>query len=359
MTGKKDVLIIGGGLAGTFIAMASARAGHRVRMADYADPQAASRVAAGMYNVITGRVASKTWLADELLAAFHAVTGHEHFAWLRRFIHPMPIYRPYADAFTANEWERKVQAPEFENIGRHHSQPWMPEVIRNPLGGLEILPCGWVDVIPFCEGVLTTLAMHHDFRREETILDYNALNPDTGECRQSGLQGRYDEIIFAEGLGIQRNPWFPFVEIRPLKGQLIDLRIAPGLPGDRILLRKVFLIPKGNSFYTAGSTYEPRFEDAEVTQEGIKIVKDSVEEAITLPFEVMDARASIRPTTYDRRPVVGRHPGFPRLVVFNGLGTKGVLQAPWCAMMLREWLDGRRDSLPPDISLQRFLKKFA
>jgi glycine oxidase len=355
----QSVLIIGGGLAGTFIALESARAGHHVRLVDYADPKAATRVAAGLYNVVTGRVANKTWLADELLATFYSLTDDPDFSWLRRYIHRTPIYRPYPDEFTANEWQKKLLQPEFSHLGRHHATPLAPEIINNPLGGLEILPCGWVDTIPFCEGILTTIATKYDFRREEAIFDYQSLEPASGSCRQSGLEGTYDEVIFTEGTAIRHNPWFPFVEIRPLKGQLLDLMIPEGIPQDHILLRKVFLIPKGNSFYTAGSTYEPTFEDAEVTAEGIKTIRDSVEEAITLPFEVVDARAAIRPTTFDRRPVLGRHPDFPRLVVFNGLGTKGVLQAPFCAKVLREWLDGRRASLPADIALERFLKKFA
>jgi glycine/D-amino acid oxidase-like deaminating enzyme len=368
---SKKVLIIGGGLAGTFIALESARAGHRVRMVDYADPKAATRVAAGLYNVVTGRVANKTWRADELLATFYSLTDDPDFSWLRRYIHRTPIYRPYPDPFTANEWQKKLQQPEFSHLGRHHATPLTPEIINNPLGGLEIQPCGWVETIPLCEGILTTIATKYDFRREQAIFDYKSLNPATGSCRQSGLEGTYDEVIFAEGTAIRHNPWFPFVEIRPLKGQLLELRIPPDpqakttdqepktLPQDHILLRKAFLIPKGNSFYTAGSTYEPNFEDAEVTAEGIKTIRDSVEEAITLPFEVVDARAAIRPTTFDRRPVLGRHPDFPRLVVFNGLGTKGVLQAPFCAKVLRDWLDGRMASLPKDIALERFLKKFA
>jgi glycine/D-amino acid oxidase-like deaminating enzyme len=54
---------------------------------------------------------------------------------------------------------------------------------------------------------------------------------------------------------------------------------------------------------------------------------------------------------------MGRHPEFPSLVVFNGLGTKGVLQSPYHARLLRNWLDGQLDELPLELSSNRFLEK--
>ncbi len=359
MVASKNVLIVGGGLAGCFMAMESAKRGHRIRLVDRYNPKSASRVAAGLYNVITGREANKTWMADEMLAALAAVTANPAFEELGKFIHPMPILRPFPDGTNYNDWMVRLQDPEFSWLAAHQGLPYRPDVLQNPIGGLRILPCGWVETEAICKAILEILTAKFDFQRVESAFYYASLNPNTGECSQPGLEDTYDEIIFAEGMGIMGNPWFQFVEIRPLKGQILELKMEDGLGEEQILLRKMFLIPKGDLFYTAGSTYELHFEDDETDAEGIKTITDSVEEVTPLGFEVLSARASIRPTTPNRRPILGRHPEFERLIVCNGLGTKGVLQGPYSALILRDWLDGHAQSLGKDVSVLRFLKKFA
>lgn len=356
---QKNVLVVGGGLAGSFIAMETAKRGHHVSLVDQPNPKSASRVAAGMYNVLTGREAKKTWMAEEMLAALQGFLAHPDFASLAQYVHPMPIYRPYPDGRTGDYWKERVGAPELEGIARHVGEPRQPALIHNPHGGIDILPCGWVETGHLCAGMLEVLTSRYAFTPVQATFDPACLDPATGACGQAGMEGTYDEVIFAEGMGIRQNPWFHWVEIRPLKGQIVELRMAPGLDEHSILLRKVFLIPKGHHVYTVGSTYEPQYAQEEPTAEGIKILTDSVEAATRLAYEVVSARAAVRPTTPNRRPVLGRHPEHERLVVMNGLGTKGVLQAPYCAALLRDWLDGEIDALPKEVQVSRFLKNFA
>ena len=40
----------------------------------------------------------------------------------------------------------------------------------------------------------------------------------------------------------------------------------------------------------------------------------------------------------DRRPVVGEHPEFKNLFIFNGLGTKAVMLAPYFAKQLVNYI---------------------
>ena len=60
--------------------------------------------------------------------------------------------------------------------------------------------------------------------------------------------------------------------------------------------------------------------------------------------------AAVRPIVHGRKPVLGRHPDHPSLAVFNGLGSKGALHAPWCAAQLAgHLLDGC--PLDPELDL--------
>lgn len=357
MLKPKNILIVGGGLAGSFIAMESCTAGHKVTMVDLPNPKAASRVAAGLFNVVTGREPNKTWMADEMLEALHAFLHHPNFEWLQEYFHFMPIFKPFMDAKSYNDWMVKLQEPDFIALGQHVSGSFLPAVIHNPIGGLRIAPCGWAETILLCDGILATLARQYHFQHFNLDFDYDLLDPMTAESKQAAIADIYDEVIFAEGMGILANPWFQFVEIRPLKGQILELKLEDWFPEDMILLHQKFLIPKGNALCTAGSTYELHYEDDEPNAEGIENIRASVQEVITVGFEVLSVRAAIRPTTPNRRPILGRHHEYPKLIVINGMGTKGVLQAPYSAKLLRKWLDDENCPLSKDVAVARFLKK--
>lgn len=54
--------------------------------------------------------------------------------------------------------------------------------------------------------------------------------------------------------------------------------------------------------------------------------------------EILDIKSGLRPTVRDRKPIIGRHPAHPRLMCFNGLGTKGASLAPWLSGLLPGYL---------------------
>ena len=73
-------------------------------------------------------------------------------------------------------------------------------------------------------------------------------------------------------------------------------------------------------------------------------------------IEVLSHVAGIRPTTMDRRPIVGKHPKNGHLYLFNGLGTKGYMSAPLLAKeFVEHLLDGT--SLHEDVLIERYLVK--
>jgi len=71
-----DYLIVGQGVAGTMLAHFLLKAGKTIIVIDAPDQQAASDVAAGIINPVTGRRIVKSWRIDELLP-FAVQTYHE------------------------------------------------------------------------------------------------------------------------------------------------------------------------------------------------------------------------------------------------------------------------------------------
>jgi glycine/D-amino acid oxidase-like deaminating enzyme len=72
-----DYIIVGQGLAGTFLSWNLQRAGKKVLVIDQFRPQAASRIASGVINPITGRRMVRTWMIETLMP--YAVEAYTQF----------------------------------------------------------------------------------------------------------------------------------------------------------------------------------------------------------------------------------------------------------------------------------------
>ena len=76
-------------------------------------------------------------------------------------------------------------------------------------------------------------------------------------------------------------------------------------------------------------------------------------ELIGKPFRIIHQEWGIRPTSPDRRPMLGAHPGNKNIIAFNGLGTKGVSLSPYFAHHLALWLEETGD-LSTEVNIYRF-----
>ena len=80
---------------------------------------------------------------------------------------------------------------------------------------------------------------------------------------------------------------------------------------------------------------------------------EKVKKIINCDFEIVHQVAGIRPTTKDRRPLVGAHPENKNLFVLNGLGTRGVMMSPFVAEELFNHIELGID-LDREIDIKRF-----
>jgi glycine/D-amino acid oxidase-like deaminating enzyme len=69
-------------------------------------------------------------------------------------------------------------------------------------------------------------------------------------------------------------------------------------------------------------------------------------------FSIQQHEAGVRPATADRRPLLGLHPAFPCMGIFNGLGTKGVSIAPYFAAHFADLLLENKQ-LDQEVSISR------
>jgi len=72
-------------------------------------------------------------------------------------------------------------------------------------------------------------------------------------------------------------------------------------------------------------------------------------------YEIVAQRAGIRPAGRDKKPVLGKMREFENVYAFNGLGSKGVMQAPLLAQLL--WSHVHEGlPLPSEVDIARFRK---
>ena len=81
-----------------------------------------------------------------------------------------------------------------------------------------------------------------------------------------------------------------------------------------------------------------------------------LDKILTIPYEIVDHKAAIRPSTIDRRPFLGLHPEHNCLGILNGLGTKGASLAPYFVNQFVEFLLEKRQ-INKEANIDRFKKK--
>lgn len=70
-------------------------------------------------------------------------------------------------------------------------------------------------------------------------------------------------------------------------------------------------------------------------------------------YEIIKHEANVRPTTKDRKAIIGEHYKYNNMYIFNGLGTKGILQAPYICNQLYEYIKHQKE-IDKEVSINRF-----
>lgn len=343
-----NYLIIGQGLAGSALAWELIQRGKSVMVYDEPKENRASSVAAGLFNPITGRVMTKTWKADELfsfLEKFYSAAGK---VLGKNFFHLLPIYRPFISAKEMQQWKVKSKSQENENfVLKFHDNPSFAHQVINPFGGIEIAHSGYLDTRLWISTVRDFLRGHGFYAQEKFQEDVLLVD---NLIRYKEYTA--EKIIFCNGSAALQSKWFGWLPLKPLKGETLDVRVET--KPERIFNRGVYLVPSaGENTYKVGATYQhaPFLEGP--TPEAKEDLKTKLTELIRLPFDIIHQDWGIRPTSPDRRPLLGSHPANKNVVIFNGLGTKGVSLSPYFAHQLAGWLEDK-DDLSTEVNIYRF-----
>ncbi len=349
--GGYDYLIIGQGLAGTALAYQLHQKGASICIFNHPEGHCSSRVAAGLYNPVTGRKMVKTWKADDLfpfLIDFYKEL--EHRTGLE-FLHTKAIYRPFISIEEQNEWMGKSASEEFRLFIREIRSKSVLSWGNDPLGGIVLKNSGYLDIVTYLDAMRKWFQSVLDYR--ETIFNPDRLELIPGGIRYEGVKAK--KVIFCDGTTAGNNRFFSWLPFRPVKGEILEIEME--VSSDQIFNRGIFIMPIGENRYRVGSTYDNNDLSWEPTRAGREKIEEQLSKLVKVPYSVLDHYAGVRPATADRRPIIGEHPEHETICIFNGLGTKGVSLSPYYAGQLTNHLEGSSE-LEKEVNINRYFSLY-
>ncbi len=333
---KQHFLIIGQGIAGTWLSHELLQRGQSVQVVDAGLEKAASWIAPGTFNPINLSRYSKNWRMEEALPVLRERMQTMEKELDREFFYERPLLRPFQNPEEVSMWKEKARGLAFATYLRTCTPgPTSREGIDFPYGYGEVEGAGFADLPVF-------LKAYRSWLSNENMLIETAFRPEVVSLHPSHVEWhgfKADRLILCTGIRASQSPWFREVPFSPVKGEALTVEI-PGLECTSLIKGKVFLVPLGENRYRVGSNYDRGFTDDMPTAEGKTRLLGGLEEMIgdRREVRVLAHHAGIRPTVKRHRPVLGLHPENDRIGIFNGLASKGVSLAPYLAMNLADHL---------------------
>ena len=310
--------------------------------------QQSTRIAGGMYNPIILKRFTPAWKAAEMLPYALLQFRKSELKFGKKYIFPINIYRKLASIEEQNNWVVASDKPVMQDFMQPVSFEKI-DGIESPYGFGILKNTGIVNVSQLLDDAKKELKRKKLLIEEE--FQYKNLNIYPDYVEYQGIKARY--IIFAEGYGLKKNPYFHSLPLMGTKGEMLLIKTSAEIP--YIVKSNVFLAPdvsqKGQ--YYVGATYNWEDKTNIPTQEAKEHLEEKLQRFLKKDYRVILQKAGIRPTVKDRRPLVGVHPEYKNLAVLNGLGTRGVILAPNLAKYLYNFLEFNQ-ALPVEIDIKRF-----
>ena len=342
-----EYLIIGQGISGTWLSYYLQKANKSFLVIDNNQLNAASRIAAGIINPVTGRRIVKTWMIDELLSFLipaYQELGNElgiNAIEQKSLIdfHPTPQMKLAFD-------ERSKENAEF--LFQPNDQQQYINTFNYDFGFGEVDPCYVVNLKEIMPGWRKKLIAIGQLLEEDFEID--ELQQTEKEINYKNIKG--EKIIFCDGINAAQNPFFKTLPFALNKGEAILIESA-GIPSTHIFKKGMMFTSIEKDIYWIGSNYLWEFSDDQPTEQFRKQSELLLKNWLKVPFKIVDHLASIRPANIERRPFVGFHPVNKNLGILNGMGTKGCSLAPFFAKQLTEHLISEKEIIP-EADIKRF-----
>lgn len=346
---KVDYIIVGLGLAG--LSFAEELIQNNKSFIVFEDnSQKSSLVAGGVYNPVILKRFTPVWNAKKQLELAMPFYESLEKRFGKKLDDKFPTRKVFKSVEDQNNWYIASDKPML-------SEYMNPNIIREEVEGIkgdygfgEVYQTGRIDTHELVSSYREYLLELGCLRIE--AFDHSLL--DLGHDTLSYKDIQAERIVFCEGFGMKKNPFFNYLPLNGTKGETITIK-APDLDVEFLVKSTLFVLPLGEDLYKVGATFNWTDKTSVPTEEGKSELTEKLSKVLSVPYTIIDHNAGIRPTVKDRRPLVGVHEDYKQLVVLNGLGTRGVMIAPSVAKELYNHLENGK-SLDSEINISRFKK---
>lgn len=341
-----DYIVVGLGLSGLSVAEHLIKNNKTLVVFDQ-PTISASKVAGGMYNPVILKRFTLAWNAQEQLDV-----SNDFYNSLAEKLNilidqKLNVYRRFNSVEEQNNWFTAMDKPGLDRFLNPEITKIINPKIKGEHGFGLVQEAGLINTTYLLE-TYTTYLQSLDSLIEETF-DYDALDISPGNVTYKGISAK--GIIFCEGFGVMKNPYFSDIDIRGNKGEYIIIE-SESLQLEAAVKSNVFIIPLGNNLYKVGASYDRDDLTYLPTTEKQEELINQLEKLTDVSYRIIDQIAGIRPTTKDRRPYIGNHTSHTNLFICNGLGSRGVMTAPVVGKALVDYIiDGK--PIPNDIDIER------
>lgn len=346
---ENQYLIVGQGIAGSLLAYDMYKAGLNFTIISSSDNSMASDVATRRYNPAIYDKLAKSWMVDEVLPVMTNLYKELEKELGKQFLYPVDFTVPLSE----NElrvWNERIFDGDFSDYMEYADTNWIKRGINN----LNIFDragkSGYVDLS------VLLYELKQFFKSKGKLIEANFKYQDigfiNGHITWRGISAK--TIVFCEGHHASKNPYFKSIPFVPTKGELFEIECT-NLEDNYIIDENLFIMPMGNSRFKVGATYDYSKQNSKAILNTKADLLIRLEKLISCPYKIISHWAGIRPTVSDRRPVLGVHPDNQHIAVFNGLGTKGIMLAPYFAREMIYSLVNKNYILNKEIDIRRFL----
>ena len=339
-----DVIVVGQGLAGSALAWQLQAAGQRVLVIDASEPVTSSSIAAGLITPVAGQRLVKDPRFEKFMSTARELYSSVEQQTGRTVFHDRTSLRLFRSEDERSKWNERRQNPEYQALVVTPQPASLidPELLDAEHGGVA-LHAAQLDVKAFldvCRSVVTYQQRTIDWRTDVDI-GRDCVRVGDHTCRF---------IIACEGHRGSANPYFSAVPFKSVKGDILTVRFGKPFPCIN-LHRDIWLAPtREPDSFRVGATYDRDYDSLEPDPASRRWIEERLKAFIKVPYEMIDHLAAVRPVLGSDCVLIGFHPDHSRLGFFNGLGSKGALQAPWYAEKFTQAL-AHGVALPTDIDI--------
>ena len=336
-----DYIIVGDGYAALFFAHQLIKNNKSFYLFSEGK-KSASMVSAGIINPAVLKRFTTFWLAqeqiDSLKKTLSEIEGYTH----KNYLIEKPILRVFHDEKEKELWLKKSNEISFlsNDFIKINS-------IKNPFGCGKVNHSARLNVRDFFTDLMNYLEQNSHLIKEK--FDYKLVKTENSTYKNI----QFKNIIFAEGMAVKENPYFSEIPVEANKGHHLEVKISEKIEDDFTIKKKHFIFPLNENTYYYGGTYDREQTHHKIDDSAVEKLTNALAEFYPNDFEVTQVKFGFRPTVKDRRPIVGNHPEFKNLYVFNGLGARGILNGNYFAINLYNHLDNGEE-IHPEVDLKRF-----